>query len=65
MTIRPLKQPPQREFKALAKNASKEDIIKLLSLADGSDPRMVDYVRAILSVSIVVNEETVEETAGH
>ena len=48
-------------FKALAKNASKEDILKLLSLADGSDPRMVDYVRAILIVSIVVNEETVEE----
>ena len=48
-------------FKALAKNASKEDILKLLSLADGSDPRMVDYVRAVLIVSIVINEETVEK----
>ena len=48
-------------FKALAKNASKEDILRLLSLADGSDPRMTDYVRAVLSVSIIVNEETVEE----
>ena len=40
---------------------AKEDILRLLSLADGSDPRMTDYVRAVLSVSIIVNEETVEE----
>ena len=48
-------------FKALAKNTSKEDIIRLLSLADGSDASMIEYVRAVLNVSIVINEETVDE----
>lgn len=49
-------------FKALAKGASKEDILKLLKLADESaDPKMVDYIRAVMSVSIAVNEKLIEE----
>ena len=54
-------------FKALAKNASKEDLLRLLKLADSDDPRMVDYVRAVLNVSIVLNEQTmdkIKEEAG-
>ncbi|MCR5138136.1 MAG: hypothetical protein K6C12_13800 [Oscillospiraceae bacterium] len=48
-------------FKALAKNASKDDIISLLGLADSNHPQMVDYVRAVLNVSIIINEKTIEE----
>ena len=48
-------------FKVLAKNASKADIIRILELADGLDPRMTEYVRAILNVSVVINERTIDE----
>ena len=45
-------------FKALAPNATLADIRKLLNLGDaGQDPRMADYVRAVLNVSIVINRE--------
>ena len=42
-------------FKALAKNVSKEDIWKLLKLAQ-DEPSMTDFVRAILNVSMPLNE---------
>ena len=48
-------------FKALAKNASVEDLLQVLQLADGSDPRMTDYIRAVLNVSLVLNEELIAE----
>lgn len=48
-------------FKALAKDAAKEDIIKLLELAENGDPQMIDYVQAVMQVSIVVNEQTITE----
>ena len=48
-------------FKALGRNATKEDLIRLLQLADRTSPQMVDYIRAILNVSIVLNEETIAE----
>ena len=49
-------------FKALAEKASKEDIIKLLKLTeDYPDPKMIDYVRAVLNVSIALNEAVLEE----
>ena len=55
---------PQGEysaFKALGKNATKEDLIKLLQLADIMDQQLVDYIRAVLNVSIVLNEQTIAE----
>jgi hypothetical protein len=48
-------------FKALAKDASKEDILNVLKLADGADQNMAGYVRAVLSVSVLINKETIEE----
>ena len=45
----------------LAKNASKEDILNVLKLADGADQNMAGYVRAVLSVSVIINKETVKE----
>ena len=48
-------------FKVLAKNASKEDILNVLKLADGADQKMIDHVRAVMNVSIVINEEIVDE----
>ena len=48
-------------FRALAKNASTEDIKKLLKLTDdSSDPKMIEYVRAVLNVSAVLNEPVIE-----
>lgn len=44
-------------FKVLAKNASKEDILNVLKLAEEStDPKMIDYIRAVMNVSASVNE---------
>ena len=52
-------------FKALAKNAAKEDILKLLGIIDKTDnPKIADYVSAVLHVSISVNEELFEEIKG-
>ena len=52
-------------FKALAKNAAKEDILKLLGIIDNTDnPKIADYVSAVLHVSISVNEELFEEIKG-
>lgn len=48
-------------FKALAKDATKEDIIKLLELAESGDSQMINYVQAVMQVSIVVNEQTITE----
>ena len=55
---------PQGEysaFKALGKNATTEDLIELLQLADSMDQQLVDYIRAVLNVSIVLNEQTIAE----
>ena len=52
-------------FKALAKNAAKEDILKLLGMVDSSDnPKMADYVSAVLHESIAVNEKLFDEKRG-
>ena len=49
-------------FKALAKNASKEDIIKLLMKAEEcNDPRIIDYISAVINVTTAVNEKLIEE----
>lgn len=49
-------------FKALAKNAEKEDILKLLGMMESSDnPKMVDYISAVLHVSIAVIEKLFDE----
>ena len=45
-------------FKVLAKNAAKEDIIKLLKLTEEYPcPKMVEYVRAVMNVSIVLRNK--------
>ena len=46
-------------FKALARGASREDILRLFSLAEIGGVRMADYVRAVLNVSFVINRETI------
>ena len=46
-------------FKALGRGASREDILRLLSLADAGGARMVDHVRAVLRVSVFINGETI------
>ena len=46
-------------FKALAKGVEKEDILRLLSLAQTGDARMVDYVRAVLRICIPINRDTI------
>ena len=52
-------------FKVLAKNASKEDILKLLGMMDSSDnPKIADYISAVLHVSIAVNEKLFDEIKG-
>ena len=52
-------------FKALAKNAAKEDILKLLGMMDSSNnPKMADYISAVLHVSIAVNEKLFDEIKG-
>ena len=49
-------------FKALAKNAAREDIVRLLKLTeDYPDPKMIEYVRAVMNVSIILNESVIEE----
>ena len=49
-------------FKVLAKDASKEDILKVLKLADEStDPKMIDYIRAVMNVSASVNEALIKK----
>ena len=48
-------------FKALAKGATKEDIIRLLELAGSENPQMVEYVRAVLRVSTVINMSVMTE----
>ena len=48
-------------FKVLAKGAAKEDIIRLLKLAESDNPMMRDYIRAVMRVSFSVNVQTVEE----
>ena len=49
-------------FKVLAKNASKEDLLKVLKLTDEStDPRMIDYIRAVMNVSASVNEAMIKQ----
>ena len=46
----------------LAKGASKEDILKVLKLADDStDPKMIDYIRAVMNVSASVNETLIKQ----
>ena len=52
-------------FKAIAKNAAKEDILKLLCMMDSiANPKIADYVSAVLHVSISVNEELFNEIKG-
>ena len=49
-------------FKALGKNASKEDIIKLLkSTENNQNPKMIEYIRAVMKVSIALNAKVIEE----
>lgn len=49
-------------FKALAENADKDDILKLLGMMENpSNPNMAEYVSAVLHVSIAVNEELFNE----
>ncbi len=55
-----LPQGEYEEFKILAKNAKKEDVLKVLSKVGGDD-RMAEYVSAILRVSVAVNEELYKE----
>lgn len=45
-------------FRALSKDATKEDIAKLLS---NTDPQMFDYIRPVLEVSISINRDIFEE----
>ena len=55
---------PQGEysaFKALGENATKEDLIELLQLADSLDQQMLDYIRAVLNVSMVLNRQIIAE----
>ena len=47
-------------LKVLAKDATKEDLLQVLRLVDSDNPQMVTYVRAILSVSTVCNEELID-----
>ena len=57
-----LRQEGYEAFKALASDATREDIMRLLSLADGTDnERMVDYVRAVLDVSMAINTKLFDE----
>ena len=49
-----------RNLKILAKNAKKEDVLKVLSKVGGDD-RMAEYVSTILRVSVAVNEELYKE----
>lgn len=52
-------------FKALAKNAAKEDILKLLGMMDSkANPKIADYISAVLHVSISVNEKLFNEIKG-
>lgn len=52
-------------FKVLAKNAAREDILKLLGMMDSkANPKIADYVSAVLHVSISVNEELFNEIKG-
>ena len=46
-------------FKVLAKHASQEDILTVLNMAVEDDVRMSDYIRAIMNVSVVINESTI------
>ena len=46
-------------FKALGKGASREDILRLFRLTGSGNPRMVDYVRAVLRVSVFINGKTI------
>ena len=49
-------------FRALSKDADKEDIANLLQLADeDAEPGMIGYIRAVLNVSAAVNEELFDE----
>ena len=56
---------PQNEyeaFKALSKDATREDLIRLLKLTqENEDPKMIDYVRAVLNVSIAINKRLFTE----
>ena len=49
-------------FHALAKDASKEDLIRLLTLTEENpEPGLIDYVRAVLNVSTAINERMFNE----
>lgn len=49
-------------FKAMAKNAEKEDLIRLLRLTENNpDPKKIEYVRAVLTVSVALHENVMKE----
>ena len=49
-------------FRALAKDVTKEDMMKLLQLVEADeDPMMVEYIRAVLNVSIALNAALFDE----
>ena len=56
---------PRGEYEALhllAEDANKEDLLRLLELTEEyPEPGMIEYVRAVLNVSIAINEELFRE----
>ncbi len=46
----------------MAKNAEKEDLIRLLRLTENNpDPKKIEYVRAVLTVSVALHENVMKE----